>query len=26
MFTTFGLQKNKYFGIAQKEALLDDLF
>jgi AAA+ ATPase superfamily predicted ATPase len=26
MLTTFGLQKNKYFGIAQKEIVLDDLF
>jgi predicted transcriptional regulator len=26
MITTFGLQKNKYFGIAQKEITLDDLF
>jgi len=26
MLTTFGLQKNKYFGIAQKEVVLDDLF
>jgi len=26
MFTTFGLQKNKYFSIAQKEVVLDDLF
>jgi len=26
MLTTFGLQKNKYFSIAQKEIVLDDLF
>jgi len=26
MITTFGLQKNKYFSIAQKEVVLDDLF
>ena len=26
MLTTFGLQKNKYFSIAQKEVILDDLF
>jgi len=26
MLTTFGLQKNKYFSIAQKEVVLDDLF
>jgi DNA-binding MarR family transcriptional regulator len=26
MFTTFGLKKNKYFSIAQKEIVLDDLF
>jgi hypothetical protein len=26
MLTTFGLQKNQYFGIAQKEVVLDDLF
>ena len=26
MLTTFGLKKNKYFSIAQKEVLLDDLF
>ncbi|MDR2448353.1 MAG: AAA family ATPase [Prevotellaceae bacterium] len=26
MLTTFGLRKNKYFGIAQKEIKLDDLF
>lgn len=26
LFTTFGLQKNKYFSIAQKEVVLDDLF
>jgi len=26
MLTTFGLKKNKYFSIAQKEVVLDDLF
>ena len=26
MLTTFGLSKNKYFSIAQKEVVLDDLF
>jgi len=26
MITTFGLQKNKYFSIAQRELVLDDLF
>ena len=26
MLTTFGLQKNRYFGIAQREVVLDDLF
>jgi hypothetical protein len=26
MITTFGLQKNKYFSIAQREVVLDDLF
>jgi AAA+ ATPase superfamily predicted ATPase len=26
MLTVFGLQKNKYFSIAQKEVVLDDLF
>ena len=26
MLTTFGLQKNKYFSIAQKEVVLEDLF
>jgi Mg2+ and Co2+ transporter CorA len=26
MLTTFGLQKNKYFSIAQREVVLDDLF
>jgi AAA+ ATPase superfamily predicted ATPase len=26
MLTTFGLQKNKYFGVAQKEIVLDNLF
>ena len=26
MLTTFGLQKNKYFSIAQKEIVLEDLF
>jgi len=26
MITTFGLQKNKYFSIAQREVILDDLF
>ena len=26
MLTTFGLQKNKYFSVAQKEVVLDDLF
>jgi AAA+ ATPase superfamily predicted ATPase len=26
LLTTYGLSKNKYFGIAQKEIILDDLF
>ena len=26
MITTFGLMKNKYFGIAQREITLEDLF
>ena len=26
IITTFGLQKNKYFSIVQKEVVLDDLF